>query len=125
MQKYILPRCFQVHCFTHSTTCFRRKVMHNIPQQIWLKYTVYHIQSWFSKILQLKSKYSLCPRIMIRQRTCKNQSRVTDNVHYSCSEELTDCSKGVSMVALALNTEQWGRMRWQLSILNKKKKECK
>lgn len=35
--------------------------------------------------------------------------------------KLTDCSKGDSMVTLLLNTEQWGRMRWQLSILNKKK----
>lgn len=60
---------------------------------------------------------------MIRKRTFKNQSRVTDNAHYRSSEELTDCSKGDSIVALALNTEQWGRMRWPLSILNKKQKE--
>lgn len=36
--------------------------------------------------------------------------------------KLTDYSKGDSMAALVLNTEQWGRIRWQLSILNKKKR---
>lgn len=99
--------------------------MHNIPQQtlqLWLKYAVYHMQSWFSKILQLRANWYMSKNNDETKDLVKIKAESLTMHIAGTQRKLTDCSKRDSMVALVLNTEQWGSTRWQLSRLHKKKR---